>query len=202
MKLFYHQGACSLASHIMLYEVCADFDIEAVNTQSDLTASGQNYRDINPNGYVPALEIEKDVYLSESASVLQYIADTHSDSTFSPALGTIARARIQEFLNYAAAELHKSWSPLFSDVSTQSEKDAAEKKVKTKFDYLESVFSDGRQYLVGEQFSVADAYIFVLLYWTNFKNIDLKAWPKLASFVERIMARPSTQAAMKAEGLS
>ena len=201
MKLYYFQGACSLASHIMLNEVGASFDLELVDPAAGHTASGQNYRDINPNGYVPALDIGGGTVLSEGVAVLQYIADTNPEKAFSPALGTIARARLQQYLNFGAAELHKSWSPLFSDSSTEAEKTAAAKKVSTKFDYLESQLSDGRNYLVENRFSVADAYIFVLSNWANFQGIDLKAWPNLAKYVDRIMARPATQAAFEAEGL-
>ena len=201
MKLYYFQGACSLASHIMLKEVGASFDLELVDHVAGRTASGQNYRDINPNGYVPALDIGDGTVLSEGVAVLQYIADSHPAKAFSPALGTVARARLQQFLNFGAAELHKSWNPLFSDASTDAEKTAAAKKVATKFDYLESELSDGRDFLVENQFSVADAYIFVLSNWANFQGIDLKAWPNLAKYVDRIMARPATKAAMQGEGL-
>ncbi len=201
MRLYYLQGACSLASHIMLHEVGADFDIELVDPVASRTASGKNYRDINANGYVPALDIEEDIVLTEGVAVLQYIADRYPEKAFSPALGTVARARLHQFLNFAAAELHKSWSPLFSNSSTDVEKAAATKKVATKFDYLESELSDGRSFLVENQFSVADAYTFVLVNWANFKEIDLKDWPNLARYVDRIMARPATQAAMQAEGL-
>lgn len=201
MKLYYLQGACSLASHIMLNEVGAEFDIELVDPAAGRTASGENYRDINPNGYVPALDVGNNIVLSEGVAVLQYIADSNPDKAFSPALGSVARARLQQFLNFGAAELHKSWSPLFSETSTDAEKTAAAKKVANKFDYLESELSDGRDFLVENQFSVADAYIFVLSNWANFQGIDLKAWPNLAKYVDRIIARPATQAAMQAEGL-
>lgn len=201
MKLYYLPGACSLASHIMLHEVEAEFEIDQLDTATGLTGSGEDYRAVNPNGYVPSLKLDDGTALNEGAAVLQFIADTHPDKAFSPALGSVARARIQQFLNFAAAELHKSWSPLFSEVSTDEEKTAAARKVAMKFDYLETVLSDGREYLVENQFSAADAYTFVLANWANFKNIDLNAWPHLQAFVARIMARPSTQAAMKAEGL-
>ncbi|MEM1299824.1 MAG: glutathione transferase GstA [Pseudomonadota bacterium] len=200
MKLYYLPGACSLASHIMLREVGADFEIVQVDPAVGRTASGEDYRAISPNGYVPALDIGHEV-LTEGVAVMQHIADRHPDKAFSPALGSVARARLQQFLNFAAAELHKSWSPLFSDQSTEDEKAAAASKVASKFDYLESELSDGREFLVENRFSAADAYTFVLANWANVKAIDLKAWPNLAGFVDRIMARPTTQAAMLAEGL-
>lgn len=200
MKLYYLPGACSLASHIMLHEIGASFEIDLVDPAKKRTASGENYRDISPNGYVPALQAD-DTVITEGVAVLQYLADTHPDKAFSPALGSIPRARLQQYLNFAAAELHKSWSPLFSDQSTEAEKEAAAKKVASKFDYLEAELSDGRDYLVENQFSVADAYTFVLANWANVKDIDLGAWPNLARYVNRIAARPATQAAMQAEGL-
>jgi len=201
MKLYYLPGACSLASHIMLHEVGVEFDIEQVDPAAGTTASGANYRDINPNGYVPALDIGANTVFSEGVAILQYIADSHPEKAFSSALGSVARARVQQYLNFAAAELHKSWSPLFSAVSSEDEKAAAARKVASKFDYLEAELSDGRDFLVENQFSVADAYTFVLANWANVKEIDLAAWPNLARFVERVMARPATQAALKAEGL-
>ena len=201
MKLYYLPGACSLASHIMLHEVGAQFDIESVDTKEGRTQSGRVYREISPNGYVPALEIETGDYLTEGVAVLQHIADTHPERAFSPKPGSVARARLQQFLNFAAAELHKSWGPLFTDGASAAEQDAAKAKVATKFDHLESVLSDGRDYLVENRFSVADAYTFVLVNWANFKEIDLSNWPSLAGFVARIQARPATLAAMKAEGL-
>lgn len=201
MKLYYLPGACSLASHIMLHEVGAEFDIESVDTKEGRTETGRAYREISPNGYVPALEIEAGEHLTEGVAVLQHIADTHPDRAFSPSLGSVARARLQQFLNFAAAELHKSWGPLFTDGASAAEQAAAKKKVASKFDHLESVLSDGRDYLVENRFSVADAYTFVLVNWANFKEIDLSNWPNLAKFVARIQARPATLVAMKAEGL-
>lgn len=171
-----------------------------VDPANKRTASGANYRDVSPNGYVPALEAGGTT-ITEGVAVLQYLADSHPKKAFSPALGSIAQARIHQYLNFAAAELHKSWSPLLSDQSTEAEKATAARKVATKFDYLEAELCDGRDFLVENQFSVADAYMFVLANWANLKDIDLGAWPKLARYVERIAARPATQAAMKAEGL-
>lgn len=202
MKLYYKPGACSLASHIMLNEVGATFDIEAVDTVAGTTEAGRNYSEINANGYVPALEIEGGETISEGVAILQYIADNNAERAYSPAIGSLDRARLQQFLNYAAAELHKSWGPLFADNSTEAEKVAATAKVKRKFDYLETVLSDGRLFLVGNRFSAADAYTFVLVFWANFKDINLGDWPNLSDFVARIAARPAAKAAFEAEGLA
>ena len=194
MRLFYVPGACSLASHIMLHEVGETFEIERVDTEAGKTETGRLYREINPNGYVPSLEIDTEEYLAEGVAILQYIADTHADQAFSPKPGSLERARMQQFLNFAAAELHKAWSPLFASNSTEEQQKAARQKVSSKFDYLESVLADGQEFLVASRFSVADAYTFVLANWANFKAIELSAWPHLAAYVDRILARPSTQA--------
>lgn len=202
MRLYYIPGACSLASHIMLHEVGATFEIDAVDTAAGKTESARDYRAINANGYVPTLETDDGVYLSEGVAILQYIADTNADRAYAPKPGSIERARLQQFLNYAAAELHKAWAPLFASTATEAEKQAARKKVAGKFDYLETVLSDGREFLVEGQFSVADAYTFVLVNWANVKAIDLSGWPKLADYVARIAERPATKAAFVAEGLA
>ncbi len=201
MILYYKPGACSLASHIMLYEVGANFEIELVDTGLGKTQSGRNYLEINANGYVPTLRVEDGVNLSEGVAILQYIADTHPDQAFSPQLGSIERAHLHQFLNFAAAELHKAWTPLFMENSSEDEKEIAIRKVSSKFDYLESILNDGRKFLVENRFSVADAYTFVLVNWANYQSVDLTKWPNLASYIDHIAARPSTQAAMKAEGL-
>ncbi|WP_299890888.1 glutathione transferase GstA [uncultured Ruegeria sp.] len=202
MKLYYKPGACSLASHIMLYEIGADFEIEAVDTVAGQTERGQNYRDINANGYVPSLETDGGEHLSEGVAILQFLADSNPERAYSPAPGSVERARLQQFLNFAAAELHKAWGPLFADGSSDAEKQAAQTKVATKLDYLETVLADDRDFLVGNQFSVADAYVFVLVNWANFKAIDLATWPKLAAYTARIANRPSTKSAFVAEGLA
>ena len=201
MKLYYKPGACSLASHVVLHEAGIAFDIEEVDTQAGRTISGADYTAINPKGYVPALELASGEVLTEGASILQYIADQHPESDLAPKAGTIARARLQEHLNYTASELHKAFGPFFSGTADEADKQAAGKAVARKFDYLNDILSDGRTYLLGDSFSVADAYLFVVANWSNFTGIDLKKWPAVAAFVERVAARPAAQAAMKAEGL-
>ena len=201
MKLYYKPGACSLATHIVLHEAGETFDIEEVDTEAGRTKSGGDYTVINPKGYVPALELASGEVLSEGAAILQYIADQHPESDLAPKAGTIARARLQEYLNYTASELHKAFGPFFSSTAGEADKQAAGKAVAHKFDYLNDMFSDGRTYLLGSGFSVADAYLFVVANWSNFTGIDLKKWPHVAAFVDRVAARPAAQAAMKAEGL-
>lgn len=201
MKLYYKPGACPLASHIALHETGRPFEIEAVDTAAGQTESGADYRTINPKGYVPALGLEDGSVLTEGAAVLQFIADSHPEAGLAPAAGTLARARMQEQLNWIGTELHKAFGPLFRDGTSEADKDAARTAVAGKFDLIEVQLQDGREWLVSNQFSVADAYLFVVANWANFTGIDLTRWPRLAAFVSRSAARPSAQAAMRAEGL-
>lgn len=201
MKLFYKPGACPLASHIILQEVGAVFDLEKVDTDKNRTENGLDYGKINPKGYVPALELDSGEILTEGASILQYIADQNPDSGLAPAVGTVGRARLHEYLNYTASELHKAFGPFFSSTATDNDKKLAAAAVANKFNYLNDVFSDGRAFLLGDKFSVADAYMFVVSNWSNFVGIDLKKWPNVAAFVERVSQRPAVRDAMRAEGL-
>lgn len=201
MKLFNKPGACSLASHIVLNEVGAAFELDEVDTKLGKTKSGLDYSNINPKGYVPALELDSGEILTEGASILQYIADQYPQSGLAPAVGTIARARLQEYLNYTGSELHKAFGPFFSPAASDEHKEKAGINVAKKFDYLNELLSDGRIYLLGDNFSVADAYLFVVSNWSNFVGIDLKNWPNISAFVDRVANRPAAQSAMKAEGL-
>lgn len=201
MKLYYKPGACPMASHIALHETGRLFEIEAVDTAAGRTEGGADYRAINPKGYVPALGLEDGSILTEGPAILQYIADSHPEAELAPAAGTLARARMQEQLNWIGTELHKVFGPLFREGTSEASKDAARTAVAGKFDLIEAQLADGREWLVEDQFSVADAYLFVVSNWANFTGIDLARWPNLAAFVSRSANRPSAQAAMRAEGL-
>ena len=202
MKLFYSPGACSLASHIVLNEIGADFDIEKVDLKEKKTEIGTDFLEVNPNGYVPALELKSGDILIEGASILQYLADQKPEASLAPEYGTIQRARLQQHLNFVATELHKAFAPFFSgrDLSKE-ERDAAVANVGKKLTNFENILSDGRDYLLGEDFSVADAYLFVVTNWTNFVGIDLSPWPKMQAFLKRAGARPAVLASLKSEGL-
>lgn len=201
MKLYYKPGACSLASHIILNEIGEDFSLVEVDTAKGLTKSGSDYKKINSKGYVPSLQLETGPILTEGASILQFLADQHPTLELAPETGTIARARLHEYLNYTGSELHKAFSPLFSDAASDEVKKTAKVNVANKFDYLENLLIDSRKYLLDDKFTVADAYLFVVCNWANFVGIDLKNWPHIANYVERVANRPASQAAMKAEGL-
>ncbi|MBY5978566.1 glutathione transferase GstA [Phaeobacter italicus] len=201
MKLYYKPGACPMASHIALYETGRPFEIEAVDTAAGRTEGGADYRAINPKGYVPALGLEDGGILTEGPAILQYIADSHPEAELAPAAGTLARARMQEQLNWIGTELHKAFGPLFRNGTSEAGEDAARTAVAGKFDLIEAQLADGREWLVEDKFSVADAYLFVVSNWANFTGINLSGWPNLAAFVSRSANRPSAQAAMRAEGL-
>lgn len=201
MKLFYKPGACSLASHIVLSEVGAVFDIEKVDTAAGQTETGRDFKVINPKGYVPALELDADTILTEGPSILQYIADRHPEANLIGDPGTVERTRVVEYLNYVGSELHKAFSPLFKPSATDADKETAKVNVASKLDYVETLLSD-KDYLMGGQFTVADAYLSVVCNWSNFVGIDLEKWPNIKAFVGRVFARPAVQKALKAEGLA
>lgn len=200
MKLYYSPGACSMASHIVLHEVGQPFTVERVDTHAKTTEKGTDFWTINAKGKVPVLE-DGDERLTEGPAILQYVADRAGDLTLAPKPGTMARARVNELLNFTGTELHVAFHPLFNPAADDAAKDAARKTVGKKFDWLEGKLADGRAYLTGPGFTVADAYAFVASNWANFTGIDLAPWPRLKDFVARVAARPSAQAAMKAEGL-
>jgi len=202
MKLYFKPGACSLASHIVLREVGAEFDIEEVDTAAGKTEAGEDFTTINPNGYVPALRFADGEVLSEGTAILQYLADQNPAANLAPRPGTLERARLQQHLNFVASELHKAFSPFFSVNPPEREaKSAAIAELARKMEAFETHLADGRDYLLGESFSVADAYLFVVASWAGPTGIGLDRWPNIAAFVRRVAERPASQAAMRAEGL-
>jgi len=201
MKLYYSPGACSLASHIVLREIGKPFALDRIDKASKKTEAGEDFLSINPKGAVPVLETAEGEVLTEGAAILQFLADANGKEVLAPRAGTMARARVQEMLNFVASELHIAFGPLFSKTSTTAEKDAAKSKIAEKFSWLERSLADGRSHLTGKDFTVADAYAFVVANWANFTGIALDKWPRLKAFMERVAARATVQAAMKAEGL-
>jgi glutathione S-transferase len=190
-----------MASHIVLREIDKPFEVERVDTKTKVMESGRDYWAINPKGAVPALEIGNGEVLTEGPAILQYIADSNGATELAPPVGTLARARVQEMLSFVGSELHKAFGPLFYPGKSDAEKEAARQAVAKKFEWLESRLADGRTYLTGSSFTVADAYAFVVANWSHVTGVSLGSWPKLKAYVERIAARPSVQATMKAEGL-
>jgi len=201
MKLYYKPGACSLAPHIILNEIDADFSLEKVDTDQGLTETGADFAPISPNGYVPALSIPAGDVITENPAVLQYLGDLAPDSGLTPPAGTLARTRLHEILNFLSSELHPAYGPFFSghDLSA-AERKAAEAKVTKWAKYIEARLG-GSTYLLGETFTVADAYAFVILNWSNYVGIDLAPWPNIQGYLNRIQARPAVIKSMRAEGL-
>lgn len=202
MKLHYKPGACSMAPHIILNELGITFDLDKTDTDAGRTAAGDDFRKISPNGYVPALITNDGDIITENPAVLQYLADQSPDAGLAPPNGTLARTRLQEVLSFLSSELHKSFGPFFSGVELD---DAARKKAEAgigrRAAHIERSLADGRTFLLGETFTVADAYAFVVLNWAGFVGVSLDAHPKTQAYVARIAARPASIKAMVAEGL-
>lgn len=202
MKLYYSPGACSLSPHIVLREAGAVFEIERVDLGAGKTAGGADFKQLNPKGYVPVLQLDNGEVLTEGAAIVQYIADQNPNANLAPKPATLERARLQEHLNYIAAEVHKGFSPLFSPDLDDKAREAAKKKLAQRLDYIEQLFGDDRQFLLGNSFSVADAYLFVVLGWSKPTGIALEKWPRLSAFHARIAAREKVKEALQAEGLA
>ncbi|MFY0597129.1 MAG: glutathione transferase GstA [Cognatishimia sp.] len=200
MKLFYKPGACSMASHIALHEIDADFEIDEVDTAAGVTTNGEDFGLVNPKGYVPALRFEDGMVLTEGPAILQHLADSDATQSLTFPAGSRDRAQMLSQLTFVSSELHKAFNPLFTDSTTDAEAEAARAAVGRKFDVVEQELKQGQEFL-GAKFTIADAYLFVVSNWANFTGISLSNWPKLQAFVARIAARPAVQRAMKAEGL-
>jgi len=202
VKLHYKPGACSMASHIILNELGTSFELEMTDTDAGRTEAGGDFRKISPNGYVPALITDDGDIITENPAVLQYLADQSPDAGLAPPNGTLERARLQEALNFISSELHKSFGPFFSGKELDGEaRKKAETGVVRRAAHIEQRLADGRAFLLGDTFTVADAYAFVVLNWAAFVGVSLAAHPKTQAYVARIAKRPASIKAMVAEGL-
>lgn len=201
MKLYFSPGACSLSPRIVLREAGLEFTSEQVDLRSKQTASGADYRLVNPKGAVPALMLRDGAVLTEGPAIVQFLADLVPEKHLVPVAGSLERYRLVEWLNYIGTEVHKSYSPLFNRAASQDMRDAAIATLKTRFDYLTRAL-EGRDYLMGERFTVADAYLFTVLNWGGFTGIDMAPWPVLQAFHARVGARPAVQQALNDEGLN
>ena len=200
MKLYYSTGSCSLHPRIALHEAGLAHEGVLAPTKTKLLPDGSDFRAINPKGYVPMLELDNGERLTEGVAIVQYIADQAPASGLAPAAGTMARYRLQEWLTFIGTELHKSFSPLFNPAASDDMREAARANLARRFPIAAAAL-DAKPYLLGDEFSVADAYLFTVLGWAGLVNVDLSPWPSLGAFAERIKARPAVQAALKAEGL-
>lgn len=200
MKLFLSPGACSLGPHISLKEAGLAFDIVRVDLGTHKTETGEDFYGINPKGYVPALQLDDGSILTENAAIAQYVADQAPDKKLAPPAGTMERYRLQEWIHFIATEIHKSFSPLFGPACTEETRQAQLAKIAGKLDFVEKSFG-ATKYLLGDQFTVADAYFFAVLNWSRMMGPDLKKWPTVEAYYERMLERPAVRAAMEAEGL-
>jgi glutathione S-transferase len=200
MKLYYVPGACSLAPHLVLRELGLPFELEKVDGKTGRTEKGTDYRTVNPKGTVPVLELDDGQRLGECAVVVQYLADRKPEAGLMPSAGTWERYRAQEWLNYVATELHKRFGPLFGTKAPPEWKAVLREQLAAQLEYVAAALGD-RPYLLGAQPTAPDLYLFVVLSWGRPVNVDLARWPVLKDYWKRIAARPSVQAAWKAEGL-
>ncbi|MBI1212658.1 MAG: glutathione transferase GstA [Alphaproteobacteria bacterium] len=200
IKLYYSPGACSLSPHIALCESGLQFEIEKVDTKAKKTASGGDYLAINPNGYVPALQIADGKVITEGPAIVQWIADQAPQTHLAPPNGTWERTQLQQWLNFISTEIHKSYSPLFSADVPDAYKAMTKDKLFKRYAYVNDQLK-GREFLVGNNFTVADGYLFTVTNWANFLKLDLSEYREVRAFSDRVNSRPKVLQALKAEGL-
>jgi len=198
MKLYYAPAACSFAPHIALREAGIPFEPVKVDLRKHvLAADGSDYYAINPKGYVPLLELDNGERLSEVAVILQYIAD-RKPGTIAPAFGSTERYRVMEWLNFISSEVHKQFGPLWYPDTPDATKEKQRATLAKRFDHIAKTL-ERQPYLMGENFTIADAYLHAVLNWSGFLKVDLTPWPALQQFQARMAARPAVQEAQKVE---
>jgi glutathione S-transferase len=200
MKLYFSPGSCSLSPHIVLREAGLKFDLEQVNNQEKKTKSGVDYWSVNGKGQVPVLELDNGERLTEGAVIVQYLADQKPDAKLLPAAGSMERLRVQEWLNFTASELHKVYAPIFRPTTPDAFKVLSKETLAKRLEWVNKQLA-GKQYLMGDKFTVADAYLFTVLRWSQRIQLDLTPWSNVTAFMDRVAARPKVQEAMKVEGL-
>jgi len=200
MKLYYSPGACSLSPHIVLREAGLAFEPVLASTKTHKLQDGTDYYGINPLGYVPMLELDDGTRLREGPAIVQYVADQVPNKNLAPANGTLPRYRLQEWLTFIGTEIHKTFSPLFNPATPEDAKNQFRDKLASRFEFVDKQL-EGREYVMGEHFSVADAYLYVVTRWTKPMNIDISRFKNLSAHNARIDARPAVQEALKAERL-
>jgi glutathione S-transferase len=198
MKLYYSPGACSLSPHIVLREADLPFDLVRALTKTHKLDDGTDYYTINPKGYVPLLELDDGQRLTEGPVIVQYIADKVPAKKLAPPAGTMERYRLQEWLNFITTEIHKTYSPLFNPDMPEPAKQIFRLKLDSRYKWVEGQLQ-GRQFLMGDAFTVADAYLFTVSRWAKVVGVDITGLPNLTAYLARIDARPAVQAALKAE---
>lgn len=198
MKLYFSPGACSLASTIIVKELNLPVSLVKVDLATKKTSTGEDYLLINKKGYVPALELDDGSILTEGVAILQYLADQKTEAGLAPANGTIERYRLQEWLTFINSEVHKSYSPLFDKSTPEQTTKVFHEKLEKRHSFI-AEHLDKREFLLGNNFTVADAYLFTTMTWAKSFAIDFSKWPSLKAYQEKIAALPSVQAARVAE---
>jgi len=200
VKLYFSPGACSLAPRIALIASGLPFDSERVNLRTKLTADGEDFRTINPKGYVPALALDDGHLLTESQVILQYVADQAPASALAPVTGSFERYELMESLAWTSTELHKRFSPIFAPGASSEAKETAWAALAAPLTYVAGQIGDGG-YLINDRFTVADAYLFTVLNWVGFTSFSLDNWPALQAYHARIKTLPAVQEALHQEAL-
>jgi glutathione S-transferase len=200
MRLYFSPGSCSLSPHIVLRETGTTFELEQVNNQEKKTKSGKDYWTVNPKGQVPCLELDNGDTLTEGPVIVQYVADQNG-SGLAGKPGSMERYRIQEWLNFTTSELHKTFGPILRPTTPDAFKEISRANLGKRFDWIDKELA-GKQYLMGDKFSVGDAYMFTVMRWTQRINVDLAKWPNIKAYMDRVGARPMVQEALRAEGLA
>ena len=200
MKLYYTPGACSQAPHIAIHELGLPYDAVKVDLATHKLEDGTDYRTINPKGYVPTLELDDGTRITEANVILQYLAE-QKPGRLAPAFGTRERWKLMEWLAFIASEVHKGFGPLWNPQTPADVRERTVKALGNRFGYVAQTL-DKQPFLMGNEFTIADAYLFVVLNWSGLHKVDLSPWPALQQFQARVAARPGVQAALKAEGLT
>lgn len=200
MKLYYSPGACSLAPHIAMRELGIPVDLKKVDLKAKQYEGG-DYKQVNAKGYVPAIATDDGTVLTECPVILQYLADQKPEAGLAPKPGDKARYKLQEGLNFITSELHKGMGNFFNPALTEEWRKAVTDRLSVRLDWLAKQL-EGRQYFMGDKFSIADAYLFTILNWAGPSKFDLSKWPAITDYQKRVAARPKVQEALKAEGLA
>lgn len=200
MKLYYSPGACSLSPHIVLHESGLAHEAVRASTKTHKLDDGSDYYAINPKGYVPLLELDDGQRLTEGPAIVQYIADQVPEKKLVAPAGTMPRYRQMEWLTFIGTEVHKGFSPLFNPAMPDEAKKLARDKVISRLTWVDEQLA-GKDYLMGDAFSVPDAYLFTVANWTKPLGLDISGLKNLGAFMDRVAARPAVQKAMKHEGL-
>jgi glutathione S-transferase len=200
MKLYYSPGACSLSPHIVALEAGIRLDLEKVDLQTKVTAGGTDFSKVNPKGYVPTLQLDNGEFLTEGPAIVQYLADQKPTSKLAPAAGTADRYRLLEMLTYINSEIHKTYGRLFNPAVTPAVRDETIADLQKRYALIEQHLG-GHTFLLGDEFTVADAYLFTVTNWADHVQVDLSKFPKLQAFQKTVAARPAVQQALRAEGL-